>query len=201
MAEWHAPLKRWTFPVAGAIAGVLGATLFLAMHAVLLVPIWFSLARAVVTGAVGGAVIGYAFGVLAVQDLHRPSLRRGAAFGACLWLALLPPSVVELALKTVVPTVADPVDVALVLTALVLPTGIGAWHYGRARRAVATAIVALIVLFVATGGPLGPAQFRRGAWLLVGFLPIFIMVGVCLTLMLRGLASASWPGEVRAKAG
>ena len=38
MAEWHAPLKRWTLPVAAAIAGVVGATLFLAMQPV--VKVW-----------------------------------------------------------------------------------------------------------------------------------------------------------------
>ena len=198
MAELHAPLKQWMFPAAGAIAGVLGAALFLAVHAALLVPIWFSLGRAVLTGVIGGVVVGYTFGVLAVQDLRRPSLRRGAAFGACLWLALLPPNVAEFTLKAVFPTIDDAVDVAVVLTALVLPTGIGVWRYRRTRRAVATATVAVIVLFVVTGGPLGPRQFRRGAPLLVGLLLIFILAGICLASILREMTKSR--GEIGARA-
>src|SRR5436190_10937708 len=53
-------------------------------------------------------------------------------------------------------------------------------RYNGTRRGVATAIVAVITLFIATGGPLGPSQFRHGALLLVGLLPIFIVAGVCL---------------------
>jgi hypothetical protein len=198
MDKQQVPLRTWMFLVAGGIVGALAAVLFLTMHAILLVPIWFALARAVATGAIGGAGIGYAFGVLAASDLSRPSVRRGAAFGAYLWLALLPPSVVELTLKTVSPNIADPIDVALVLASLVLPPAAAAWSYRRARRAVATAIVAVIGLFVLTGGPLGPLQFRRGVSLVAGLLPIFSIAGVCLAAILRALSGL--PGEVSARA-
>jgi hypothetical protein len=198
MEKQQVPFKTWMFLVAGGIVGVLAALLFLTMHAVLLVPIWFALARAAATGAIGGAGIGYAFGVLAVSALSPPSVGRGAAFGAYLWLALLPPSVVELTLKTVSPTIPDPIDVAFVLAALVLLPAAAAWRYRRTRRAVATAIVAVIGVFILTGGPLGPLQLRRGASVMAGLLPIFSIAGVCLAAILRALSGLA--GEVSARA-
>ena len=191
------PLNRWMFLAAGVIAGAVGATLFLGVHAILLVPIWFSLARAITTGAIAGAVVAHAFPVLDRQDVPRPSLMRGAVFGASLWLALLPPSIVELSLKLVFPTLADPIEVPLVLAALVLPSGAAAWLYRRTAGAVASAILAMIALFILTGGPVGPEQFRRGAPLLVGLLPVFTVAGVCLSLILRAFACA--PGRFSAR--
>jgi hypothetical protein len=176
------------FLAAGAIAGAVGATLFLAIHAILLVPIWFSLARALTTGAIAGAVIAYAFAVFDRHDVPGPSLLRGALFGVYLWLALLPPSIVELLLKLSFPAIAEPIEVPLVLAALVLPTGAVVWLYRRTARAVAAGILAMIALFILAGGPVGPEQFRRGAPLFVSLLPIFAAAGVCLTLILRALA-------------
>jgi hypothetical protein len=186
------------FLAAGAIAGVMGATLFLGLHAILLVPIWFSLARAVTTGAIAGAVIAHAFAVLDRQDAPRPSFKRGAVFGAWLWLALLPPSIVELFLNLVFPGLVELIEVPLVVAALVLPVGGVAWLYRRTIGAVVSAILAMIALFILTGGPIGLAQFRRGAPLLASLLPVFVVAGVWLTLMLRAFACA--PGRLRARA-
>jgi hypothetical protein len=196
--EMIRPLNRWVFLAAGGIAGAVGATLFLGLHAILLVPIWFSLARAITTGAIAGAVVAHAFPVLDRQDVPRPSLMRGAVFGALLWLALLPPSIVELFLKLVFPGILEPIEVSLVVAALVFPAGGAAWLYRRTVGAVASGILAMIALFVLTGGPVGLEQVRRGAPLLASLLPLFIVAGVCLTLILRVFACA--PGRLRARA-
>jgi hypothetical protein len=176
------------FPLAGGLAGGLGAALFLTLHAILLVPIWFALAPALVAGAIAGAGTGYAFSVLVPPDRTRPSLAHGVAFGVALWLALLPPSAHQLTVKTVWPDLADPLDVPLVLASLVLPAAAAAWRYRRSRRTVTITVAAVIGVFIITGGPIGPPQFRRGAPLLVGLLPIFTVAGACLAVVLRGLA-------------
>lgn len=192
------PLKRSMFLAAGAIAGAMGATLFLAVYAILLVPIWFSLARALTTGAIAGAVIAHAFAVFDRHDVPRPSLLRGAMLGACLWLALLPPSIVELFLQLTLPAIAEFIEVPLVVAALVLPAGAAAWVYRRTAGAVASGVLAMIALFVLTGGPVGLSQFRRGASLLASLLPVFIGAGVCLTLVLRAFGCAR--GRLSARA-
>ena len=184
----HFALRRWMFLLAGSLSGALAATLFLTMHAALLRPIWFSLPLALATGGIAGALVGYAFGHLFSYQVQNLSLERGTVFGVLLWAALLPPSVAELALKTLWPTVPDTVDVPMVLAGLILPAALLAWRRTRSLRSATVAVLVVVPLFIVTGGPLGPAQFRRGAPLIAGLLPIFATAGACLAGVLRTFA-------------
>jgi hypothetical protein len=71
-------VRKWTFPVTGAVAGVASATAFAAIHAVFISDIWYSIVPMAVVGAVCGASVAASFGIL----VRHPTVRRWLLYNA-----------------------------------------------------------------------------------------------------------------------
>lgn len=99
----HASLRRNL--IAGTLAGLCGAFAFATAHAILIVPIWTRSASGFVSGALAGAVAGWAYtdlGFDARASGARTSLGRiavGAWFGALLWIAVVPVTLADALLR------------------------------------------------------------------------------------------------------
>ena len=142
--------------IAGVLAGVAGLTIFLWIHALWIVPIWFILPMGLVIAALGGWAVAWAYREL----LPRLPKRPWTAFAvmALIWATLLPGIVLgELRqpmfsispagvanLEIGVPEVAIRFVIELLLTAVATGALLGWWLGRTLRAAVATALAGLI---------------------------------------------------------
>ncbi|HKQ61497.1 MAG TPA: hypothetical protein VJS92_09390, partial [Candidatus Polarisedimenticolaceae bacterium] len=99
MSPSPSPAPRWLPFAAGIAAGLCGLGLFGLAHAALIVPIWSRLAGGLPFVLASGAAMGWAFDELLRARDRRASLLRGLAFGAWLWLALVPMHALDFALR------------------------------------------------------------------------------------------------------
>jgi hypothetical protein len=167
--------------LAGAVAGVLAGLVFAVAHAFIIVPIWDRMMGGLAFGAAAGAVGSWAF-----YELHsdsprtvRQAILEGAVFGALLWLAVAPATLVDAILRAV--GVLPRLELLGVIVALVLAIGIGTtWGWRRTHRkrgavAVAAATLALLVAMA------GPVPIARSIWafgIFLAVLPASIIAGV-----------------------
>ena len=147
--------------IAGIVAGIAGLLVFLALHALWIVPIWFILPVGQIFAGGGGLAVGWAYAEL-FQRLPKRPWRVLAMVG--LISATLLPAVVLAELRapvfTVTPTgpvqtVATPIIVArfcgdLLATATIVG-GLAGWWLGRTRRAALATAVAGFVFALGPG--------------------------------------------------
>ena len=194
--------ESFVAPLAGLGSGLAAALVFATAHALLIVPIWDRMLGGVAFAAVAGAGGGWAFGRIQAPTPRlggMAALRRGAEFGALLWLAVAPVTLADVVLRAT--GVAPRYELIAVGVALVLALA-GGWTLGSrlagTRRAAIAGAVATLLLTCAMGGPVPIARNMRalGIWLAV--LPACIVAGVVLASTARAWrrVDSSHPGTV-----
>lgn len=147
---------------AGALAGIAGLAVFLAIHAVWIEPIWFIAPVGLVLAVAGGGSIGAAYAVLLPRLPRRPWT--APAVVASVAIVLLPAFVVGELLGPVYSTrpesagallISEPEALAIFVVGLLgTATGVGAalgWLVGRTRRAAGTMALAALVFALGPG--------------------------------------------------
>jgi len=76
--------------VGGVFAGLAGLLVFTLLHVALVGPLWVLLLVGFLPAVAGGAVVGWAFHVLAGHGKLPARPLQGPAFGALMWLTLVP---------------------------------------------------------------------------------------------------------------
>lgn len=145
--------------------------MFAVLHAFIIVPIWDRMMGGLVFGAVAGAVAGWAFAELYPEQPDvKSSMVAGARYGALLWLAVTPVSVVDAMLRAV--GFLPRYELVGVVLAVMIALAIGArWGWSRTRRrgmvACAAATLALTLAMA------GPVPIGKNIWAFGIFLAVF----------------------------
>lgn len=170
---------------AGVIVGLAGTLSFGLAHALLIVPIWSRLPGGLVVALPCGVFFAWAFDEL-YSDSHTVRLRDGAAFGAALWVLLLPMTLAAAWLRvTGVRQALGPLEAGLDL-AIVGATGfLAAWWKTRRIRASLALLIALVTSVLAMAGPVPVTNGPTEAGLFVSFLPIFLTAGALVAATLH----------------
>jgi hypothetical protein len=174
--------------MAGAASGAAGLIGFGVIHAIIIVPIWWSLFGGLPVALAGGLILGWAlFEARAAGRLTRPVVS-GLLLGVLLWLMLIPLTAVGNALRVYARNgggrLPESAEIVLDCLLAILSGALAGWLIGRRWRAALAFAVAGLALALAMGGPIAVTNSARAAWLFVGFLGVFVTVG----LMLTGLA-------------
>ena len=159
---------------AGALAGAVAAVAFLIVHAMVIMPIWWSAGAAWKAVACGAAIGGAAYIVL--QRL--PRLSDSFVIALFLWLALLVQSAcIHLARLARVPELLED---GLGIAANVV---VGAASAYAGRRTPVSALAGIVAAFAAlvTAGPVSRLNVRA-AMLFAGLLPVDLVFGAVLAL-------------------
>jgi hypothetical protein len=168
--------------LAGAFAGLAAGLVFATLHALIIVPIWDRMFGGLVGAAATGAVLGVAYVELySPPDDVAAAALSGARFGALLWLAVAPVSLVDAVLRAV--GFLPRYELAGVAIAVVLALSAGAlWGWRRTRRRRGSLVVAgaTMALTMAMGGPvpIGKSIWAFGIFLAV--LPACVVAGMVL---------------------
>jgi hypothetical protein len=147
--------------IAGAVAGVAGVLVFLALHALWIVPIWFVLPTGLAFALGGGTAMGGAYGQLRPALPARPWTAPtvmglvAATLLPAIALAELRPALFVETLAGPVPTEPIPLLVARfaaeLLATATLVGGVVGWRLGRTRRAAAAMSLASFLFALGPG--------------------------------------------------
>lgn len=181
--------------IAGGLSGIAAGLVFAAAHAVLIVPIWNRMTFGLTSAAVAGLAAGWAFVELGFDpaDAEQPPswgtyAAAGLRFGALLWLAVVPVTLTDTALRFA--GVAPRFELVAVAVALGLAVGggllLGRWLAGT-RRAMLAGAAATLLLTVAMAGPVPLPNGRRAVAIFLSVLPACMIAGLLLGLAIRGL--------------
>jgi hypothetical protein len=156
------------------------------------VPIWDRSAFGLFSGALAGALAGWAYTELGF-DARVSSARgvwshvaAGARFGVLLWLAVVPVTLADVLLRVL--RIAPRYELVAVGVAVVLALGGGAllgWRLGRSRRAAIAGAAATMLLTMAMAGPVPVGRSMRA-------LTIFLAVLVAALAGGAALGALSW---------
>lgn len=167
--------------LAGALGGLGAGLVFATLHAVIIVPIWNRMFGGLFGATITGAVVAWFYAEL-MEDEPRPvtpEMRRGARFGAQLWLAVVPVTLVDAPLR-LLPEHSEYVEVTVAVCLALLAGGL--WGRVRTRRWRGTiaGAVATMALTMAMAGPVPIAKsiWALGIWLAV--LPACVVAGAIL---------------------
>lgn len=168
--------------IAGAVAGFVAGLVFATLHAFIMVPIWDRMVGGLIGAALTGSVVGWAFAELYPEQPEiATSAMTGARYGALLWLAVVPVSLVDAALRAV--GFLPRYELVGVVVAVVLAVAVGAvwgWRRTGRKRAMAASAGATLALTMAMGGPV---PFSRNVWafgMFFAVLPASIVAGAIL---------------------
>jgi hypothetical protein len=190
---------------AGVLAGLCGALVFALAHAMIIVPIWSRSGSGFVLGALAGLVAGWAYGELGFDPTRNPArslsvhLASGGAFGALLWLAVVPVSLVDALLRVL--GIAPRYELGAVGVAVILALTGGAllgWGLMRTRRASLAGASATLLLTIAMAGPVPIGRSLRALGIFLAVLPAAVVGGVILaglTRVLVGVGVAPAPQD------
>ena len=171
--------------VAGTVAGLGAGLAFATAHAFIIVPIWDRMYGGLFGASVTGAVVGWAY-VELLGDEPRPAgleVARGALFGALLWLAVVPVTLVDVALRQL-PRRTEFVEVSVAVALALIAGGLwGRLRTGRWRGTLAGA-AATLALTLAMSGPVPIANGRRALGIFLGVFPASVVAGAILGLAL-----------------
>jgi hypothetical protein len=184
--------------LAGLISGFVGALLFAAAHAILIVPIWDRMWSGLVLGPLAGALGGWALAELTPGYLTMPLARAaatGALFGAILFLLVVPVTAADLLLRET--GIAPRFELVAVGVAVVLAVGTGA-AFGsrrtRTRRGMIAGALATLSLTIAMAGPVPVARSPRALGIFLVVLPVAAAAGALFVLVARGVHRLRGPG-------
>lgn len=164
--------------IAGAIAGLLAGLLFAALRALIIVPIWSRMIMGLAFGVGAGMAAGWAYAEFRPPDSN---VRRGVTFGFLLFLAVLPVTMTDAALRSVGVTqqhrdLADAISVVLAVLGGVV---VGWVRTQRVRPAVAMGAAALC-LTLAMGGAVPAARSVRAVEIYLAVLVASLFAGTVL---------------------
>ena len=176
----------WTSVIAGALCGVMGALVFAALHAWIIVPIWTRMTSGIVSGAIAGGAAGWMMAT-SFPPQSAPSLvaaaKKGMAFGAILWLLVAPVTGADMILRAA--GIAPRYELVAVAVALLVAGGSGAsfaWFRTRSRLAALAGGVATLALTIAMAGPVPVGRSTRAVGIFVAVLPAAIIGGGILAM-------------------
>jgi hypothetical protein len=185
--------------IAGAIAGLGGALLFALAHAIVIVPIWDRSGFGFLSGAIAGAVAGWAFAALGFDRAHVSAtqgigaqLAAGARFGGLLWLAVVPVTLADALLRAT--GVARRYELVAVGVAVVLALSSGAllgWRRARTPRAAIAGASATMLLTMAMAGPVPVGRGLRALTIFLAVLPAAVVGGAIVAAISRALHRAA----------
>jgi hypothetical protein len=155
------------------------------------VPIWNRSGFGLFSGALAGAVAGWTYTELGFDrsGVARgvwTNLASGARFGALLWLAVAPVTLIDALLRVM--GVAPRYELVAVGVAVVLGLSGGAvlgWRQMRTRRAAIAGASATLILTLAMAGPVPVGRSLRALTIFLAVLPAAVVGGVI-------LAALSW---------
>src|SRR5688572_2979462 len=179
--------------IAGFFSGLAAGLVFAAAHALLIVPIWNRMAFGLTSAAVAGLAAGWAFVELGF-DRASPDQPRswstyaaaGLRFGALLWLAVVPVTLADTALRLV--GIAPRFELVAVVVAVCLAITGGALlgsRLGGTRRAMVAGAAATLLLTIAMAGPVPLPNGRRAMAIFLSVLPACMTAGLILGLVNR----------------
>jgi hypothetical protein len=187
------PSTVWPALLAGGIAGLAAALVFATAHALIIVPIWNRMWGGVAFATVAGIVAGWAFAELELPGGSTPARQApltpassGMRYGASLWLAVLPVTLVDSVLRLAgFEWRLEALEIAAAL-ALAVAGGVvlGSIRAGTNRARVAGAAAA-IMLTIAMAGPVPLPNGPRAVAIFLAVLPACVIAGLVLSLLVR----------------
>jgi hypothetical protein len=183
---------------AGAVAGLGAGLVFATLHAFLIVPIWDRMMGGLFGAAVTGSVVGWAYAELYPEypDVAASALF-GSRYGALLWLAVVPVSLVDAVLHAAgVPPRYELVRVAVAVVLAVAAGAVWGWRRTGRKRAMAASAAATLGLTMAMGGPVPIAKNVWAFGIFLAVLPASTVAGAILgasVALLRRRAIAMAP--------
>jgi hypothetical protein len=176
------------FLVAGGIIGLVGVALFGVAHAVAIVPIWSRLPGGVPFGLAAGFAMGWAFFELLRSGGLNRRLLSGLAFGALLWVTLIPMTTAAVLLREAgFHTIEDTWEVVLELLLVVATGGAAGWMMTRKRRPALALAVASLGIALAQAGPVPVTNSLRAARLFAGLSVLYPVCGVALAVLVSAM--------------
>jgi hypothetical protein len=179
--------------IAGFLSGLAARLVFAAAHALIIVPIWSRMAFGLTSAAVAGLAAGWAFVELGFgrAPAHQPRswaayAAAGLRFGAVLWLAVVPVTLADTALRLA--GIAPRFELLAVVVAVCLAIAGGAIlgsRLGGTRRAMVAGAAATLLLTVAMAGPVPLPNGRRAIAIFLSVLPACMTAGLILGLAMR----------------
>lgn len=177
--------------LAGLLSGLIGALMFAAAHAILIMPIWDKMGSGLIFGPLAGALGGWALAELTPGYLTMPLGRAaatGALFGAVLFLLVVPVTAADLLLRET--GIAPRFELVAVGVAVVLAVGAGAAfgsYRTRTRRGMIAGALATLSLTIAMAGPVPIGRSPAALGIFLGVLPVAALAGASFVLVARGV--------------
>jgi hypothetical protein len=171
---------------------IIGVLLFGTLHAIVIVPIWRRLLGGFPFALVAAAGMTWFFAALRSSERLRSNWRHTLAFGALLWISVLPTTAVGLISR--VSGFHRRFDTLETVAALVVAAGSGALLARLFRlptRLQITGAALVVVLVLAMAGPIPITNGPRPALLWLGFLPLYVFASVALSLTSRWILPAA----------
>jgi hypothetical protein len=168
--------------VAGAVAGLAAGLVFAALHAVIIVPVWDRMVGSLMLAVLAGSVIGWSYAELYPEQSDvAASAWSGSRYGALLWLAVVPVSLADAALRAVgfLPRY-ELVGLVVAVAIAVAAGALWGWRRTGRRRGLAASAAATLALTMVMGGPV---PFARNVWafgIFLAVLPASIVAGAIL---------------------
>ena len=179
--------------IAGFFSGLAAGLIFAAAHALLIVPIWNRMAFGLTSAAVAGLAAGWAYVALGFDRASAGQPRSwtmdaaaGLRFGALLWLAVVPVTLADTALRLA--GIAPRFELLAVVVAVCLAITGGALlglRLGGTRRAMVAGAAATLLLTIAMAGPVPLPNGRRAVAIFLSVLPVCMTAGLILGLVIR----------------
>ena len=179
--------------IAGAFSGLAAGLVFATAHALLIVPIWNRMAFGLTSAAVAGLAAGWAFVELGYyrEGADQPpswatDAAAGLRFGALLWLAVVPVTLADTALRLT--GLAPRFELLAVAVAICLAITAGALlgrRLGGTRRAMVAGAAATLLLTITMAGPVPLPNGRRAVAIFLSVLPASMTAGLILGLVIR----------------
>jgi hypothetical protein len=171
--------------VTGAAAAGAGLVGFVAVHSLLIAPIWDRAIRGIPFALVAGLGLAWAFDAHD-RDAAGSAFVAGVRFGTVMFATLVPATLFANALRLAGLHPNDWPAVAIALAIAAVSGGAaGYWLAGRVRETAA----ATIALTVAMAGQISVVNSPRAAWLFAAFLPLCIGSGIVLAISQRWFVS------------
>lgn len=182
-----------------AISAVL---LFGTLHAIVIVPIWDRLAGGLPFAFVAAIAITWFFTELRRSGRLGGDLRHALAFGALLWISILPTTTVGVISRaTGFHRRLENLEMAMCLAVAAATGALMARFFRLSIRLQIAGAVLAVVLVLAMAGPIPVSNGTRPILLLIGFLPLYLFAAVALSLVGRRFLFDSHVTVVTARSG
>lgn len=165
------------------LLAISGDLLFGTLHAIVIVPIWRRLAGGLPFAFVAAIAITWLFTELRHSGRLGADLRHALAFGALLWISILPPTTVGVISRaTGFHRKLETVEIAVCLVVAAITGTLLARFFRLSIRLQIASAVLVVVLVLAMAGPIPVSNGARPLLLLLGFLPLYLFAGIALSV-------------------